>query len=349
MTLLVVASPCALVLSIPSAILVAIAAGARSGILFRGGVAIENLASVNQFAFDKTGTLTKGHLRIARCQALAMPETELLAIAGSMGQTSTHPLARAIADECTRRAIPYRNVTDLRNIPGYGMEARLDGESYILGSRRLMTDRGLQLPPGVGGHKEAEVWLGSSRTQGAIFLGDEVRAESKQVVKHLRDSGIAVSLLTGDRKEAAEAIAAQVGISDVYAVMSPADKVARVQQWQAEGRKVAMVGDGVNDAPSLTAADVAIAMGSRGSDAALEQADVVLMHDRIENVEHALRLSRKARSVIRQNLVISLGVVIVLVISALAQEISLSLGVVGHEGSTVVVVLNGLRLLAFKR
>ena len=187
------------------------------------------------------------------------------------------------------------------------------------------------------------------KTLGAIFLGDEVREESKQVVQHLRDSKVAVALLTGDRLDAARAVAAQVGIDDVRSEMSPADKVACVQRWQSEGKKVAMVGDGVNDAPSLTAADVAIAMGSRGSDAALEQADVVLMHDRIENVEHALSLSRKARSIIRQNLVISLGVVLVLVVSALAQKISLSLGVVGHEGSTVVVVLNGLRLLNFRR
>ena len=349
MTLLVVASPCALVLSIPSAILVAIAAGARGGILFRGGVAIENLASVNQFAFDKTGTLTKGRLRITRIESRELSEHDLLRIAGSLGHSSTHPLARAIAQEAERRGIALETVANVRNIPGYGMEATVSGETYLLGSRKLMQERGLQLPATAEGHTEAEVWLGSSKTLGAIFLGDEVREESKQVVQHLRDSKVAVALLTGDRPDAARAIAAQVGIDDVRAEMSPADKVACVQRWQSEGKKVAMVGDGVNDAPSLTAADVAIAMGSRGSDAALEQADVVLMHDRIENVEHAVSLSRKARSIIRQNLVISLGVVLVLVVSALAQKISLSLGVVGHEGSTVVVVLNGLRLLNFRR
>ena len=203
-------------------------------------------------------------------------------------------------------------------------------------------------PPVAQESGDAEVCVAGNSKVGAIFLSDEVRPESKGIVTQLLRSGVRVSLLTGDREITARHIAAQVGISDVKSGLSPGDKLESVIQWQREGRSVAMVGDGINDAPSLTAADVAIAMGARGSDAALEQADVVLMHDKIENVVNAVKLSRSARNVIRQNLVFSLGVIALLVVSALWQKINLSLGVVGHEGSTVVVVLNGLRLLRFK-
>lgn len=350
MTLLVVASPCALVLSIPSAILVAIATGARHGILFRGGAAVENLASVSQFAFDKTGTLTKGALRVSRVELFsAATEVELLRLAASVAHFSTHPLSRAIVAETKRRGIPHIDAKDFKNLTGLGAEAALEGKTLLLGSRKLLLERGISLPPVVSSIHEAEVWLADTTALGVIFLSDEVRPESREVIRHLRDAGFGVALLTGDRAEAAHAIAGQVGINDVRPELKPGDKLHCIHAWQREGKKVAMVGDGINDAPSLTAADVAIGMGARGADAALEQADIVLMHDRIENVENALALSRRARAIIRQNLVISLGVVVVLVGSALMGKINLSTGVVGHEGSTVVVVLNGLRLLRFKR
>jgi Cd2+/Zn2+-exporting ATPase len=165
------------------------------------------------------------------------------------------------------------------------------------------------------------------------------------VIDFLRGGGISVTLVTGDREEPARIVADQVGIDDVRAELTPQAKLQCIHDWRAAGKKVVMVGDGINDAPSLTAADVSIGMGARGSDAALEQADVVLMHDKIENVEQALRLSRRARTVIRQNVVFSLGVILVLIVSALAETINLTAGVIGHEGSTVLVILNGLRLL----
>ncbi len=345
MTLLVVASPCALVLSIPSAILVAIAAGARDGILFRGGVAIENLAGVNQFAFDKTGTLTKGTLRLAHIQTNgSCSEDELLQVAASVGQLSTHPLSRAISREAENRRLAPLAVSDFRNLPGLGMEARVGGKTITVGSRRLMKERGVALPA-TDSSGQAEVWIANGAARGVIYLADEVRPAARPVIDYLKQSGAAVALLTGDRMAAARAVASEVGIDDVRAEFSPEDKLQCIHQWRSEGRRVAMVGDGINDAPGLAAADVAIGMGARGSDAALEQADVILMHDKIENVEQAVRLSRRARSVIRQNVVISLGVILLLVTSALAQKINLTLGVIGHEGSTVVVVLNGLRLL----
>ncbi|HET9857151.1 MAG TPA: cation-translocating P-type ATPase [Chthoniobacterales bacterium] len=348
MTLLVVASPCALVLSIPSAILVAIAAGARNGILFRGGVAIENLAGVDQFAFDKTGTLTKGTLIVRKIDILdGSGENEALATAASVARFSTHPLARAIVHEAEQRRLPQSKATDFQNIPGFGMEASVNGKQILIGNRRLLLDRGIKLPQ-ISSGSEAEVWVAAQQAIAVIYLRDEIRPAAKGVIEFLKRNAIAVALLTGDRAAAADAVARQVGINEVHAEIAPEAKLQCVHRWRQEGKKVAMVGDGINDAPSLTAADVAIGMGARGSDAALEQADVILMHDRIENVEHAVILSRRARAIIRQNIFISLGVILVLVTSALAQKINLTIGVLGHEGSTVVVVLNALRLLSFR-
>jgi Cd2+/Zn2+-exporting ATPase len=348
MTLLVVASPCALVLSIPSAILVAIAAGARNGILFRGGVAIENLAGVNQFAFDKTGTLTKGSLVVSKIDIFdSGNENTALSIAAAVARFSTHPLARAIVEEADNRQLPPIKATDFQNIPGFGMEGSINGESVLVGSRKLLRDRGIALPemPAVS---DAEVWVAARQPIAVIYLRDEIRPAAKRVIEFLKRNAIAVALLTGDRAVAADAVAAQVGIKDVFSEIAPDAKLQCIHRWRQEGKKVAMVGDGINDAPSLTAADVAIGMGARGSDAALEQADVILMHDKIENVEQAVILSRRARAIIRQNIVISLGVILLLVISALAEKINLTLGVIGHEGSTVVVILNALRLLRFR-
>ncbi len=348
MTLLVVASPCALVLSIPSAILVAIAAGARNGILFRGGVAIENLAGVNQFAFDKTGTLTKGALIVTRIDIFdAQSEDAVLQIAAAVARFSTHPLAIAIVNEAELRALSPIDATDFRNVPGLGMQATVENDNVIVGSRRLLAERGVEVPQ-LPMASTAEVWIATTRPIAVIHLADEIRPASSGVISFLKKNGMAVALLTGDRDAAAQAVAAQVGIDDVHAEISPEAKLQYMHRWRQEGKKVAMVGDGINDAPSLTAADVAIGMGARGSDAALEQADVILMHDKIENVEHAFILSRRARSIIRQNIVVSLGVVLLLVISALAEKINLTVGVIGHEGSTVAVILNSLRLLSFR-
>lgn len=196
---------------------------------------------------------------------------------------------------------------------------------------------------------EAEVWVARERLLGLIRLRDRLRAATPAVIAELKSQGHSVVLISGDRAPAAQAIAREAGIEEVHADLTPNEKLGWIHRWRAEGKTVAMVGDGINDAPSLIAADVGLGMGARGADAALEQADVILMHDRIENVPAALQLSRAARRVIRQNLVISLGVVALLIVLALAQKISLTLGVVGHEGSTVVVVLNSLRLLRRRR
>ncbi len=349
MTLLVVASPCALVLSIPSAILVAIAAGARHGILFRGGVAVETLAGVDHFAFDKTGTLTTGQVRVSRIATHgAISEAKLLAVASAVAQASTHPLSRAIAEEAERRGLTRLVVDQINNVPGFGVEGRLGNETVLMGSRKFLERAGIDTRALENQSAEAEVWVARRHLLGVIYLRDQLRSATPGVISALQAAGNSVVLISGDRARAAEAIASEAGIEEVHADLAPNEKLDWIRRWQKNGHKVAMVGDGINDAPSLIAADVGLGMGARGSDAALEQADVILMHDRIENVPAALRLSRQARRIIRQNLVVSLGMVALLVTLALAQKIPLSLGVVGHEGSTVVVVLNGLRLLRFK-
>ncbi len=374
MTLLVVASPCALVLSIPSAVLAAIAWGARHGILFRGGAAVEKLAEVNVVALDKTGTLTTGELRVEKVESFPPGrETEIARLAYSLEKLSTHPLARAITRHGKQQQIELVVFEQFESVTGQGLRAKRDGVECLLGrrdwiasERRLPARRdgvGVQasacpgdtlkreLQPAVpeaGTPTEAafsEVWLAEDDLLGRIILRDDIRPEAAPVVEALRREGLRTVVLTGDRQATAEHLRDKLKLDDVRAELKPEQKVEAIRELSGQGRKVAMIGDGVNDAPSLAAAHIGVAMGARGSDAALEQADVVLMHDRLENFLAAFRLSQRARLIIRQNLVISLGTVVVLVSFALLGKIPLTVGVVGHEGSTVVVVMNSLRLL----
>ncbi|MCF7732090.1 MAG: cadmium-translocating P-type ATPase [Akkermansiaceae bacterium] len=347
MTLLVVCSPCALVISIPSAVLTGIAAGARRGILFRGGIALESLATITRLAVDKTGTLTKGELVLTGIEARQPGgEDEVLRVAATLCRQSTHPVSRAVANAWLQRhgsdAPPAAALTSL---PGQGLRAELDGQDILLGRRTLFPDhvwvQALPDPePGL-----TEVLVVHGETAGRILLRDGLRPEAAGLIDQLHGQGIRVTMLTGDRPQAAELVARELHLDDARAGLTPEGKVAAIQEWRAAGERVAMVGDGVNDAPSLAAADVSIGMGLRGSDAVLEQADVILTQDKLERVLEALVLSRRCRAVIRQNVAVSLGVVLLLAVSALGSWIPLPLGVLGHEGSTVIVVLNSLRLL----
>ncbi|MEO6005278.1 MAG: heavy metal translocating P-type ATPase [Opitutus sp.] len=349
MTLMVVASPCALVLSIPSAILAAIAWGARHGVLFRGGAAIEKLADINAVALDKTGTLTTGELAVVGTESFPPGrETEVLEIAYALEAKSQHPLARAIVRHAKAEGVQALELEDFQSITGQGLRGKLDGASLLLGRRELLESGPLagwaqRLP--AAPPELSEVWVIGRDLVGRILLKDQIRAESRGVLTALKHAGIRTIMLTGDRRHAAEAVGKEIGLDEVRAGLSPEDKVAAIMEIRASGLKVAMVGDGVNDAPSLAAADVSVAMGARGSDAALEQAEVILMHDRIENFLSAQRLSRRARRVIRQNLAISLGVVVIMVIATAWGAVPLAIGVGAHEGSTLLVCLNSLRLL----
>jgi len=413
MTLLVVASPCALVLSIPSAVLAAIAWSAKRGILFRGGAAVEKLAEVRLVAMDKTGTLTTGELRVERVESFPPSrERDVAQLAYSLERLSTHPLARAITRYGKQQQLAALDLQQFESVTGLGLKARHNGRTILLGRREWLLNGGAlpqdlspppegpvataiesrsadfsPLPSGPsetagGGLKPAlrlartapdsravspiparhwlaqvppteagfsEVWLAYDNWVGRVLLRDDIRPQARSVVEELRREGLRTLVLTGDRKTAAEQLKQQLHLDDVRAELKPEEKVAVIRTFSERGQPVAMIGDGVNDAPSLAAAHVGVAMGARGSDAALEQAEVVLMHDRLENFVTAFELSRRARHVIRQNLFISLGTVAVLVSFALFGGIPLTVGVVGHEGSTVVVVLNSLRLLFGKK
>ena len=352
MTLLVVMSPCALVLSIPSAILAAIAWGARRGILFRGGAAIEKLAEVDTVAMDKTGTLTEGNLRVTLVESFPPGlETEVLRLAVTLDANSNHPIARAITQYAKGQGIEPGKLLEFQSIPGVGLRGRtVEGVTYV--GRREIMDQGdfatwlkdvPDAPPGF-----SEVWVLHPGTMGRVLLKDEIREGSRAVLAQLAAENVMTVMLTGDRRAAAIQVAQELGVTDVRPGLHPEGKVAAIQEFTKQGRKVAMIGDGVNDAPSLAAAYVSIAMGARGSDAALEQADVVLMQDKIEKLLSARHISQSARRIIRQNLAISLGSVVIMAVASLFGIVPLTVGVLTHEGSTVLVCLNSLRLLFVK-
>jgi len=350
MMLLVVASPCALVLSIPSAILAAIACGARRGVLFRGGSAVENLSLVDTIALDKTGTLTSGELKVGKVESFPEGhEVEVLSIALTLEAHSAHPIARAIVAHAEREGVAPFELDEFRSYSGKGVRGKVGAELSYLGRRELM-ERG-ELREWMESVPEpefeyTEVWVVRRDLLGRILLRDHIREESGPVLERLRSEGVHTLMLTGDRRGAAEEVARRIGVEEIRAGLHPKDKVEAIRQLGEAGRKVAMVGDGVNDAPSLAAAYVSVAMGGKGSDAALEQSDVVLMHDRIEKLITARFISRRARSVIAQNLFVSLGTVLMMVVVVLLGLIdNLTLGVIAHEGSTVLVCLNSLRLL----
>jgi Cd2+/Zn2+-exporting ATPase len=351
MTLLVVASPCALVLSVPSGILSAIAAGARRGVLFRGGAPIENLALVDVVALDKTGTLTSGQLTLAGIEMVSGTEEELLAAANSLARHSAHPLSRAICRVALQRSAADHGAEQHETVPGCGVRATIGGRPCVLGSRNFVAEEtGTALPETPHGADAAEVWVAGDGAIGCLRFRDEVRPQSRELIGQLRERGIRTVMLTGDRSGPAGSMGRAAGIDEIRAGLLPQDKVAAIEELKDGGRnRVAMVGDGVNDAPCLAAADIGVAMGARGSDAALEQAEIVLMNDRLENFLLALDLSSDARRIIRQNMAIALGTVGVMVVATFITPIPLALGVAAHEGSTVIVVLNSLRLLFMRR
>ena len=346
MTLLVVMSPCALVLSVPSAILSAIAFGARNGVLFRGGAAIENLAGITVVAMDKTGTLTRGKLELIGVEALQGSEEDVLLAASNLARISNHPMSRSIARAANHRSLAVEQPTESETVAGQGVRANWRGETAILGHRDLVASvhPGVALPPQA--EQASEVWFASRTMLGRLLLRDQLRPEAPALVAKLHDAGLKTVMLTGDKSGAAEQMGRMAGVREILGQLSPSQKVESIEKLKKSGATVAMIGDGVNDAPCLAAADVGIAMGARGSDAAIEQAEVVLMNDKLENFLLALDLSVRARRIIRQNLTISLGVIVTMSLTALlAKGLPLYVGVLAHEGSTVIVVLNSLRLL----
>lgn len=350
MVLMTVASPCALVISVPSAFISAIAAAARGGVLFKGGGGLEQLAGIKAIAFDKTGTLTLGKPRVTDIIAAAPFSTaEVLGTAASVEARSEHPLAKAVVERALEAALAFEPPEEFEAIPGQGLRARLGGRLVRVGRAS-----GFQLDapmPATLKRKQAQLEMAGKTVAavlrdaewlGLIAFADESRAEATALVEQLKRSGIAIIMLTGDNERVARAIADQIGIERVYAELLPTEKASIVHELQREHGAVAMVGDGINDAPALAAADIGIAMGGAGADVALETAEVVLMGDKLERLVDALRLSRRARRVVWQNIAFSIAVIALLIAGVFTLDLPLPIGVLGHEGSTVIVILNGL-------
>jgi Cd2+/Zn2+-exporting ATPase len=358
MTLLVVASPCALVISTPASTLSALANAARNGILFKGGNYLENAGMIKAFAFDKTGTLTAGKLRLTDVVMIdgGWAENDLLATVAAAERLSEHHVGTAIVNGATERGLPLPMVSDFKAVSGKGIIATVDGRRIWAGNDAMAIAEGAHLTEakpiadGLRHEGKTAVMIGDATgILGVIAVADTIRPEAKQAVADLRKAGVNhIVMLTGDHQRVADAIAEELGIDDVRAELLPEDKVTTIRELLQDG-PVAMIGDGVNDAPALATSTLGIAMGGAGTDVALETADMVLMSDDLRKLPYAIRLSRRTRRTIVQNLAFSLTVIVVLVTSALTIGIPLPLGVVGHEGSTIIVVLNGLRLLRTPR
>lgn len=358
MAVLVAASPCALAIATPSAVLSGVARAARAGVLVKGGAPLENLGALDAIAFDKTGTLTEGRPRITDVVPLgSTSQTELLEVAVAVERLSDHPLAEAIVRDGSQRLVvaPVRTGSDLRSLTGKGVTARLDDQDVWIGKPEMFGEDGIA-PLGA----EAEIEVAALRAQGrtlmvvrradkdlgVIGLLDTPRVKARETLTALRALGIRrMIMISGDHQKAAQAVAGQVGLTEAWGDLMPEDKVDAIKKLRGE-TKVAMVGDGVNDAPAMATATVGIAMGAAGSDVALETADVALMADDLSRLPFTVGLSRQTRRIIRQNLFVSLGVVAFLV-PATIFGLGIGPAVALHEGSTLLVVFNALRLLAW--
>lgn len=362
---IVAAAPCALAISIPITLVASLGTGARQGVLIKGGLYVEELAKVKVVAFDKTGTITRGEPEVT--DVLPLPDRngpltpslrEILAVAAGIERRSQHPLAQAILRHAEAQGIRPAETSDFRSLTGAGATARLvDGSDAYVGSPELFQR---QLNVGLDGAEDeisrlqAEgktvVVVGDKKTaRGLIAIRDNIRPNARQAIASLHAVGIEkVVMLTGDNERTAQAIAREAGIDEVHAALKPEDKVTRVRELARRYGHVAMVGDGVNDAPALAEATVGVAMGAAGTDVALETADVVLMADDLEKLVYALRLARRNQSVVRQNLALSAVVIGTLVVGAVAGVFSLPVAVLGHEISEFIVIGSGLRMLKAK-
>jgi len=363
-TVMVVASPCALVISTPASILSAIGGAARRGVLFKGGAHLETAGVIDAIAFDKTGTLTEGKPRVTDLalqsgilpidQNIPKEALELLRLAAAVERKSEHPLATAIVKEAQAREIDIPEATDFQSISGKGAQALVEERTLSIGSPKMFAEHAefkafqeyLQVLQDQG--KTAVIIADPDHILGVIAVADVLRPDAIATLKRLRAIGLTrLVMVTGDNERVAKAIAKELELDEVFADLMPQDKVTVLKKLK-ETHRVAMIGDGVNDAPALATADLGIAMGAAGTDVAMETADVVFMGERLEQLPYAFAISRQARRIMKANLGFALGVIVVLVIVSLGGTLPLPLGVLGHEGSTVLVCLNGLRLLFFK-
>ncbi len=352
---IVAAAPCALVISVPISMVAALGTGARNGVLIKGGVYLEELARVKVLALDKTGTLTYGEPEVTRVHIVhAMTEPDFLAVAAGLERASQHPLARAVIKYASDHDIQPAVVDEFQSLTGAGVTAVWNGRRLHLGSPELFSGR-LHLSldslmPEITRLQEeghTVVLVGTDESVwGWIAVRDRIRENARQSLAAMHELGIErIVMLTGDNERTARAVASQLGIDDVHANLKPEDKLRVVRELRASSGHLAMVGDGVNDAPALAEASVGIAMGAAGTDVALETADVALMGDNLERLVYARQLAARTQRVVRQNLVLSVFAIGVLVVGAVSGMFSLTAAVIGHEVSEFIVIGSGLRLL----
>lgn len=365
MTVMVAASPCALVISTPATILSAIGNGARRGVLFKGGVHLEQAALIKVVTFDKTGTLTEGKPYVTDVVSLRqhVDEDQLLALAAAVESKSEHPLARAVVAAAKDRALTIVDASAFQAEAGQGVRALVGEQQVAIGGLRYFSHyAGMDLElagceierlqsegktPVLVAQIDAE---DNAHALGVIGIADVLRANVADVIRDLKAAGVErVVMLTGDNERVAQTIAAQAGVDEYYADLLPQDKVQRVKELKERYGSLAMVGDGVNDAPALATATVGVAMGAAGSDVALETADVVLLSNELDNIPYVIALSRQARKTLIVNLGFAMFMIALMLVSIFAVQLPLPLAVVGHEGGTVLVSLNGLRMLFYKR
>lgn len=398
MTLLVVASPCALVISIPATIVSAVSNGARNGILFKGGAHLDALAGIRVMAFDKTGTLTQGRPEVTgffhllrgadsegvmvspevaqvmtrlparvcpvvgpphgpsgHCPGLTPEDEDFLRLVAGLESRSEHHVAQAILRAVEALGLSVPEPRTFESFSGQGVEGRVEGIHLAVGRREWIEEKvGREVPPILlrwleeGGRRAASpIFVAADGSHvGALVLADQPRIGAREALEALREGGLRqIVMITGDARETAESVARELGVDRVFSKLLPQEKSQVLEELRREFGSVAMVGDGVNDAPALATADVGIALGAAGTDVALETADVVIMGEDLSGIPYAQDLSRRARSIVLQNLIFASAVIVLLVALALTGKVSLPAGVVGHEGSTIVVIFNGLRLL----
>lgn len=359
LTFLVIACPGALVISVPVAAVAGLGNIARHGVLVKGGESLEDLAAADTLVLDKTGTLTVGRPVVTAVQALGgLAEDALLTLVAALESTSEHHLARAIVAHAEQRGMPLSSdLTDVEVVTGLGIAGRVDGRPVLAGRRTLLTERGIAVDDRAVLSATAHEQRGATvvhvavdgRLAGLVAVADEVRVEAADALAKVRDSGIRqVVMLTGDNAHTARLVGERLGLDEVRAGLLPQDKAAFVEELRAQGRRVAMIGDGVNDAPALATADVGIAMGGAGTDVSMETADVVLLTDRLDQFAHARRVARATVRVMKQNTALALLTVGLLVAGVLLQVVQLAGGMLVHEISVLLVILNALRLVRLR-
>lgn len=354
--LLVVACPCALVISTPVAIVSAIGNAAKNGVLIKGGTFLETAGSINAIAFDKTGTLTEGKPKVSAIHALNNSEDELLSIALTLEEYSSHPIAKTIVEYSKDKGIQAKNGELFKNIVGKGVQATIDGAIYYAGNLKLFEEKNISLNNAenkvrkIQSQGKTVVIIGTKqKVIGIISVSDTIRTTTVKALNGLKQVGISqVVMLTGDNEGTAKIISNEANVNRYFAELLPEDKVNLIKQLQKEGHKVAMVGDGINDAPALATADLGIAMGGAGTDTAMETADIVLMADNLEKLPHTIKLSRKALAIIKQNIWFSLIVKFIALALIFPGYLTLWIAVLSDTGAALIVILNSLRILRTK-